>query len=776
MASPKTSTARRREVRRNVPRQEPLWVQTARRREVYWGAGFAVGLALLGGLIVIFARLDPAYRLGQIVERPIVSRVDFDYLDAEELADRREDAYRDQPRVFSPNLTYFHALQNRFTELLALAERPHEQIDPAIRQRLSLSADAHRALRQHLTESGPTEEWRLDVRAFLQELFDKAVLQPADLPSAAEAHSAPIRIRPPDPLPGSPAERYLASMLSVEQPDAVRDFMADLARRFDPAVQPAVVAMAAEDPQPTYVYDPELTEQARQAARASVRPIPRPFKADTVLVPAGAKLDQAALDLIGQEREAFHAQRTTAEYWLTNLGILGMVGLIATGLWVYIFAYNHRIVRNPMRGLAITSMLIALQAAAVFCTRAWPEFFYVTATFPTLMAAVVLAIVYDQRFALAIGVLHALLVMVSLNLPVGFGVALATGLGVAVAQLTEVRNRSTVVLVGWWTGIAMGAAVLLVGLGTRPLRLDGGLQRILEDTIGALISGVAVGVVVQGLLPFIERVFKVTTAMTLKELNDAGHPLLRRLAEEAAGTYQHSLRIADMAESAAEAIGGDGLLCRVGAMYHDIGKINKPQYFIENQAGGPNRHNKLSPAMSLLIIVGHVKDGVEMAREFNLPAVLRHFIESHHGTTLVEYFYHAARKQKEAEDKPGPSEFEFRYPGPKPQTKEAAILLLCDSLEAAARALPEPTPVRLEQLVHSIANKRLMDGQFDECNITLADLHRIEQAITKTLCAIYHARIKYPSEKKGHGGPGGGEPGEKAPIREAMGTPQTATA
>ena len=263
-----------------------------------------------------------------------------------------------------------------------------------------------------------------------------------------------------------------------------------------------------------------------------------------------------------------------------------------------------------------------------------------------------------------------------------------------------------------------------------------------------LLAGLAVGLIVQGVLPTIEQVFHVTTAMTLKDLNDAGHPLLQKLAHEAPGTYQHSLRIADMSEAAAEAIGADPLLCRVGAMYHDIGKVNKPMYFIENQGGGPNKHNKLSPAMSLLIILGHVKDGVEMAREYALPASIRHIIESHHGTTLVEYFFHAAKKQKAEEDKPAPSEFEFRYPGPKPESREAAIMLLCDGIEGAARAMDEPTAVRLEQLVHAMANKRLMDGQFDQCPLTLRDLSRVEAAITKTLCAVYHTRIKYPDGKK----------------------------
>jgi hypothetical protein len=273
-------------------------------------------------------------------------------------------------------------------------------------------------------------------------------------------------------------------------------------------------------------------------------------------------------------------------------------------------------------------------------------------------------------------------------------------------------------------------------------------MRILRDGTLVLFTGVAVGMFVQAILPSIERIFKVTTAIKLRELNDASHPLLQRLAQAAPGTYQHSLRLADITEAAAEAIGANGLMCRVGAMYHDIGKMNKPLYFIENQGGGPNRHNKLSPAMSVLIIVGHVKDGSELAREYGLPPVLRHFIESHHGTTLVEFFFNAARQQREAQDQPAPTEFEFRYPGPKPQTKEAAILMLGDAVESACRTLAEPTPARLEQLIHKMAQKRLLDGQFDESNLTLAELHRIEQAFTKTLCAVYHGRIAYPREKQ----------------------------
>ena len=231
--------------------------------------------------------------------------------------------------------------------------------------------------------------------------------------------------------------------------------------------------------------------------------------------------------------------------------------------------------------------------------------------------------------------------------------------------------------------------------------------------------------------------------MTLLDYSDANQPLLKRLAMEAPGTFSHSLMIGSIAEAAAEAIGRNGLLCRVGAYYHDIGKINKPGYFVENQIGSLSQHKELSPAMSQLIIVGHVKDGIELADEYGLPAVLKQFIETHHGTTLVEYFYNQAKKK--LDEKPSElSETEFRYAGPKPLTKEAAIVMLSDSVEGTVRALPEVTPTRIEVIVHNMAMKRLQDGQFDECDLSLRELSLIETSISKTLIAHYHGRIAYP--------------------------------
>ena len=464
-----------------------------------------------------------------------------------------------------------------------------------------------------------------------------------------------------------------------------------------------------------------------------------------LIVHAGDELERSKLDDIKTEHRDYLKSLGPAGRWLVRAGGIATLIVVTLGLWAYLAVIHPNVLTRPLSGLSLTALLLSCQALAVYATAAWPQWLYAVASFPTLLATLVLAIAYDQRFATAVGAFLTLMVTVSLGLSVGFAVVLLVGVGAAVMLLSDVRTRTKLVWqVGAAAGLAMGVTTWMVCLAERPLHVAGVYGQITADSLLALGTGLFTGMFTLAILPVIERVFKVTTSMTLKDLNDASHPLLRRLAAEAPGTYAHSLRMADMGEAAADAIGANGLLCRVGAMYHDIGKINKPKYFVENQDGGPNRHTKLTPPMSLLIIVGHVKDGAEMAREYGLPPAVRHFIDSHHGTTLVEYFYHAARQQHLDQGTQGPTEFEFRYPGPKPSTKEAAIIMLCDGVESAIRTLGEPNLARIEQLVHQMAIKRLMDGQFDQCHLTLQELHVIEETLTKTVRALYHGRVAYP--------------------------------
>jgi hypothetical protein len=355
--------------------------------------------------------------------------------------------------------------------------------------------------------------------------------------------------------------------------------------------------------------------------------------------------------------------------------------------------------------------------------------------------------------ALAVGVLHAVLVCIALGQPVGILALILAGVATAVWQLHDVRDRNTIIRMGVVTGVVLAAAQWAIGLVELP-GTSVAMQQIAWDSALTAFGGMFVGGLTLFILPTLERAFDITTGMTLIELRDPKQSLLRQLQQRAPGTYNHSLNVASLGEAAADAIGANGLLTYVGALYHDIGKMNKPEYFVENQTPGINRHDKLSPAMSLLIIVGHVKDGLELAREFALPRSLHHFIEAHHGTTLVEFFYHRARQRAaESAEATGeavgePSEIEYRYPGPKPSTKEVAIVMLCDAVESAARAMADPTPSRIDAMVRQIANRRLMDGQFHECDLTLRELNLMVETVSKTLAAIYHGRIAYPGAKK----------------------------
>jgi putative nucleotidyltransferase with HDIG domain len=420
-----------------------------------------------------------------------------------------------------------------------------------------------------------------------------------------------------------------------------------------------------------------------------------------------------------------------------------IVALISLGAAFYIHRYQKRLIKNHTRAIALAGLFILLSATTKLGVFLANQTLWATGTAVT--AAVILTIAYDQRFATGMSIFYCLFAYFAARplSNINLFLTMVVGAFTCCFSLKEIRTRMKLLEVS-----ALAAVIVFI----TAISLDFFVEKPHLGNIfinAGRHAGVtlAVGVLIQGLLPLIEKIFRIATSMTLLDYSDANQPLLKRLAMEAPGTFSHSLLVGSIAEAAAEAIGRNGLLCRVGAYYHDIGKINKPGYFAENETGSMSRHKELSPAMSQLIIVGHVKDGIEMAREYGLPAVLRQFIETHHGTTLTEYFYNEARKkhdEKESEGSSQPSESEFRYAGPKPRTKEAAIVMLADAVEGAVRALPEVIPTRIEATIHNMAMKRLQDGQFDECELSLRELSLIEASMTKTLAAHYHGRIAYP--------------------------------
>ena len=314
----------------------------------------------------------------------------------------------------------------------------------------------------------------------------------------------------------------------------------------------------------------------------------------------------------------------------------------------------------------------------------------------------------------------------------------AAGL-VAAMSTQRVRRRFQVIRAGLFAG-AIQFIVAFIMEREQSFFIFSGLDWNLLKV--CIFNGTVSSFIVLGVLPIFEYVFKVVTNISLLELSDFNHPLLRKLILEAPGTYQHSLVVANLSETAAESIGANPLLARVGAYYHDIGKMLKPDYFVENLVNYRDMHKKLKPSMSKLIILNHVKEGIELAKKHHLNPKIIDFIGQHHGKTLVYYFYQRA-KELEPE---GKHEEEYRYLGPKAQSKETAIVALADTVEALSRTLEEPTPSRIEEMVRELVKKRFMEGELDESNLTLKDIEKITQSFVRILNAIFHTRVNYPKE------------------------------
>ena len=332
----------------------------------------------------------------------------------------------------------------------------------------------------------------------------------------------------------------------------------------------------------------------------------------------------------------------------------------------------------------------------------------------------------------------------------------------AVFMTLQVRRRSRLIKAGLGVGVSLWCLALAFGV-IGPIDLftprANDWQMLGIQSALAIGNGIVTATIVGGVLPILEQLFRITTDISWLEASDLNHPLLRRMTIEAPGTYHHSLVVANLAEAAAEAIGANGTLCRVCSYFHDVGKLVKPEYFTENMNFERNPHDDLAPTMSALIIIAHVKEGIDLALKHNLNRRIIDIIQEHHGTSLVYYFYKRALQQQEdaraggkimnmrEEDVPEVKEESFRYPGPKPQSKESAVISLADMVESASRSLEKPTPQKIEQLVTDLIAQRIADRQLDECDLTLSELRTIAERFRFTLMTMLHTRIAYPKHE-----------------------------
>lgn len=495
----------------------------------------------------------------------------------------------------------------------------------------------------------------------------------------------------------------------------------------------------------TLSRDEKRTGDQQEEAAANVDPVAHATTYDptdssnNIIAVAGKPLDDEAINRLRAEYDVVVTNLSPSLMSARTAAVIGMYLALFTLCGLFISYRFPELLADTRRfvGLLTISLLAVILA---YVSDNWKA-----ELIPLLLFGMTVSICYRQDLALLLSAVVGLLVVLSLGHGLGSFVILTAATATAILLLGRVRSRVKLVYVGLCSGAVASLTTIGVNIvNSRPLD-----SSLLVDAGLFGLWGVASGFAMTGLLPFIENIFGVLTEISLLELGDVAHPLLQELVRRAPGTYNHSITVASMAEAAAETVGAQGLLVRVGAYFHDIGKMLKPQYFIENQSSGDNRHESLVPAMSTLVIIAHVKDGAELGREHHLPNPIIDFIQQHHGTTLVEYFYHRASEDSQRDsDSSEVDENTFRYPGPKPRTKEAGILMLADSVESASRVLVEPTPSRIENLVEEIAMKRLLDGQLDECGLTLQEVRTVQDSLVKSLTAVYHGRVKYPNQQQ----------------------------
>lgn len=489
----------------------------------------------------------------------------------------------------------------------------------------------------------------------------------------------------------------------------------------------------------TLTLDTEESRRRQEIAKAAVKEQLKEFAKGAVLARFGEPITAEAFVPLNAEHEKYISSLDFTRKAERTGALFGMIVALYVLCGYYILFRERRLIGDLGQFTLMLSAMVALVAAVRWASPdPWRA-----ELIPVLLFAMTFGIAYHRDVALVLSMSAAGLVAMTGGEGLGEFVILTGTAASAVLQLSQIRSRSKLIGVG----LISAATAFLLSLGMSIFEeqpLD--IAVFVNAGRNALWTLLA-GFLMTGLLPYVERLFGVLTDISLLELGDATHPLLQELVRRAPGTYNHSINVASMAEAAAEMIGARGLLVRVGAYFHDIGKMLKPDYFVENQGLQASRHENLLPAMSTLIIIAHVKDGADLARQHRMPQAIIDFIEQHHGTTLVEYFYRRASEQNEAKTDPSGDvqETSYRYPGPKPQTVEAAVLMLADSVEGASRTLVEPTPSRIESLVEQIAMNKLLDGQFDECGLTLRQLRLVEDSLIKSLTAVYHGRVKYAS-------------------------------
>ena len=680
---------------------------------------------------------------GQSAPFTVQAEVDFETVNLSQTALRQERAMNESPPVLTLQTEglrdALRGLDRFLSHVSNLTEEPEESLAPFL-ELLNLPVTLA-AFPEKFTLD---RELRTQLADAVRAAWERGMIAPADRESGFQGFvtGQQVQLRPGGPvreLQAVPVPREMAAR-AAERLAAEREFtveQTDLIRQL-------ILAFLS----PNITVDPQATRQARIQAAQLVAPVLEMRRQGDTLMEARAPVTEQMIRDVSahaqrlQELEGPDPNRTA----VISKGIFLLLGL-AMSLMVMVLLrremplHTSRLVLWGV--LTLLSLLLTQGLVYLAANMNLIPGFLLRALLPLALAPLLATILLGPGFALAVGFSSSLTVALSqgpdlLVFFAGILVTLTAAIGVR-----SIHKRSNLFRAGLWIGgvkalVMTGAAV---GEQVTPLVLS-------QIALGAFSTGLISSLLVLLLIPVFEYFFKVTTDIRLLELSDMGHPLLTRLAMEAPGTYHHSLMVSHLAQTAAREIGANDLLVRVCAYYHDIGKLTKPEFFIENIQGRRNPHDDLSPSMSRLIVISHVKEGVSLAHRYKLPKIIIDGIEQHHGTGIIQYFYYRARTRAEGDagKKEKVEKEDYRYPGPRPKSREMGILLIADAIEAASRSIDKNKPGQIDGLVNEIIKEKLNDGQLDLCGLTMADVNAVRRAMIFSLNNMLHGRVAYPKD------------------------------
>jgi len=680
---------------------------------------------------------------------------DFSYIDAEKTRIRRENTVSEEPAIYKIDVQATESILNAASEFFQEFEKrisikEGETYNPIPDNKVSIIVSSlPKETVSSLSVVLQTQEKR---KIFLNEIessLSKGLFNPDEIHL-----KQPFTLRIID----EKGRLRKKSLKSTEMPvpeEVSIDIAKNIAKYYSPenrkSFEHSIKAVISEIICPNLIFDSEMTEQMRKSAEESVSPVKVEVKRGSVIIEKGKNVDKESIQRFQSYQQEKESLKGYLIFWknFINVSVICLILMIINGIYLY-YIHPEIVKSNQKMALMGTVVIInlILNTAAIKMFYIFGSAFNLppvmtTAVIPLAMTSVILSVIIGLRAAIYAGLFVSLIASFQMNN--SFHVLLS---GMIVSVIAGIAVRNSTNHRSFFLRGALAVCLLLPSIEALQLW---SISEKPDIILLAAAFSVATGIIVIALsliLTFIlEMVFQISTDMSLLILCDYNHPLLKRLQLEAPGTYHHSIVVSTLAEQAAQDIGANSIRARVCALFHDIGKLTTPEYFIENNMGEENKHDDLNPRMSSLVILNHVKDGVDMAIKYKLRKIIRDAIEQHHGTDLVIYFYQRAVDEGRETDS-SVAEIDYRYPGPLPREKEVVIVSLADSCEAASRTLQKPSLSKIDSLVWEILRKRIRDGQLNDAELTFGELSKIRQSFVKTLTTMMHGRVTYPKDEE----------------------------